>query len=168
MNLASRAALLAILAAFASACATHGPSASSARQQEVAQKGSMVMPFDLMKTTHFFDDRANGGVETITANNASDQEQVGLIRSHLTKESERFSRGDFSDPAAIHGNDMPGLAALERAGDKLHVSYRDVAGGASLTYASADPEVVRAIHDWFAAQRSDHDAHMHMMHGMGM
>ena len=62
---------------------------------------------------------------------------------------------------------MPGLAALEHAGDKLHVSYRDVPSGASLTYASADPAVVGAIHDWFAAQRSDHAAHMHM-HGMMM
>ncbi len=167
MNFTSRAALLCVIAAFASACAMHEPSASASRQQEVAQKGSAVMPFDLMKTTHFFDDDASGGIQTITANDRSDSGQVALIRSHLAKESQRFARGDFSDPAAIHGMDMPGLAVLGRAGDKLHVSYRDVPGGASLTYASADPAVVRAIHDWFAAQRSDHAAHMHM-HGMTM
>ena len=167
LNFVSRAALLAMLAALASACASHEPSASASRQEEVARKGSAVMPFDLMKTTHFFDGEPNGGIETITANDASDREQVGLIRSHLAKESDRFARGDFSDPAAIHGADMPGMAALARAGDKLHVSCRDVPGGASLTYASDDPAVVRAIHEWFAAQRSDHATHMHM-HGMTM
>ncbi len=167
MSLASKAALLAAVASLAAACATHEPSASDSRHEEVAQKGSAVMPFDLMKTTHFFDDDASGGIETITANDRSDSRQVELIRSHLAKESERFARGDFSDPAAIHGADMPGLAALERAGEKLHVSYREVPGGASLAYASADPAVVGAIHDWFAAQRSDHEAHMHM-HGMTM
>lgn len=167
MNFASKVVLLAALATLAAGCAMHEPSASASRHEEVAQKGSTVMPFDLMKTTHFFDDDASGGVETITANDRSDAQQVELIRSHLAKESQRFARGDFSDPAAIHGADMPGLAALERAGGQLHVSYREVPGGASLTYASADPEVIRAIHDWFAAQRSDHEAHMHM-HGMMM
>jgi len=165
MRFASRLALAALLAALASACATHEASVLAAREREVARKGSAVMPFDLAKTTHFFDDAANGGIETITANDASDREQVDLVRSHLAKESELFSRGDFSDPAAIHGADMPGLAELGRAGDKLHVAYREVPGGASLTYASADPGVIAAIHDWFAAQRSDHAAHMHM-HGM--
>jgi hypothetical protein len=162
MRPACRAILLASLAVVAAACATHTPSAS--RQEEVARKGAVVMPFDLAKTTHFFDDRPDGGIETVKANDASDARQAALIRSHLAEEAQRFARGDFSDPAAIHGADMPGMAALERAGAKLRVSYREVPGGASLTYASADPAVVAAIHQWFAAQRSDHAAHEHM-HG---
>jgi hypothetical protein len=160
MKPAFRFALLAALTLFASACASHSPSAS--RQEEVARKGAVVMPFDLAKTTHYFDDRPDGGVETVTANDASDAEQAALIRSHLAEEARRFARGDFSDPAAIHGADMPGMAVLERAGAKLRVSYREVPGGASLTYASVDPAAVAAIHEWFAAQRSDHAAHEHM------
>ena len=157
----------ALLALLAAACTmpAHEHPASASRQEEVARKGSTVMPFDLMKTTHFFDDDAHGGVETITANDPADARQVALIRSHLAKEAQRFARGDFSDPAAIHGEDMPGLAALRTAGGKLHVSYRELPAGASLAYASDDPSVVAAIHDWFAAQRSDHAAHEHMMHG---
>lgn len=167
MNLVSRAAILAALAAFASACATHEHSASASRQEEVARKGSVVMPFDLMKTTHFFDDGAQGGTETVTANDPGDTQQVALIRSHLAKEALLFSRGDFSDPAAIHGENMPGLATLRAARGKLSVSYRELPAGASVVYASQDPAVVAAIHDWFAAQRADHAAHMHM-HGMTM
>lgn len=132
------------------------------RQEQVATKGAVVMPFDLSRTTHYFDDTANGGVETVTANDKADQEQATLIRSHLAREAGLFGHGDFSDPAAIHGRDMPGLAVLSKAGGKLQIAYRDVPGGASLAYTSPDSTVVSAIHQWFAAQRADHAAHGHM------
>jgi hypothetical protein len=132
------------------------------RQADVARKGAMVMPFDLAKTTHYFDDNATGGIETVKANDLHDAQQVTLIRSHLAKEAEHFAHGDFSDPATIHGNHMPGMAQLAAAGNALLVTYEEVPGGASLTYTSRDQAVVTAIHDWFAAQRSDHAAHAHL------
>lgn len=132
------------------------------RQAEVARRGAEVMPFDLTRTTHFFDNTAQGGVETITANDATDAAQVALIRSHLAAEAERFGRGDFSDPARIHGQDMAGLAALESAGSRLHVQYAELPAGARLVYLSDDPAVIAAIHRWFEAQRRDHNAHSHM------
>ena len=155
------AATAVVAAALLGGCA-HMQGSGPSRQQEVARKGSVVMPFDLMRTTHFFDDNATGGIETITANDHADAEQVALIRGHLSKEAGRFGRGDFSDPARIHGTDMPGMAALAAAGSRLQVTYREMPGGASLTFASQDPGVVASVHQWFAAQRSDHAAHMHM------
>jgi len=149
--------LLCVSAAFA---AEMEPKMS--RQDEGALKGATVMPFDLARTTHFFDDTPGGGIETITANDKKDARQIALIRSHLAEEAKRFGRGDFSDPAKIHGQDMPGLDALARAGDKLQVQYRKLPAGASLSYASADAAVIAAVHAWFAAQRSDHAAHAHM------
>jgi hypothetical protein len=122
------------------------------------------MPFDLARTTHFFDDTDQGGVETITANDASDAGQIALIRSHLTVEAERFARSDFSDPARIHGRDMAGLVALESVGSRLHVQYAELSTGARIVYSSDDPAVITAIHQWFDAQRRDHDAHSHMSH----
>jgi hypothetical protein len=153
-----------VLSSLLGGCASSGHEhmAGPSRQEEVAMKGASVMPFDLMRTTHFFDDTATGGVETVTANDKSDAEQVTLIRSHLATEAERFGRGDFSDPAKIHGADMRGLAALSNAGAKLRVAYLDVPGGARLAFESRDPAVIAAIHDWFAAQRADHAAHGHM------
>ena len=149
--------LLCISVAFAAE-----PGSKMSREDEVALKGATVMPFDLMRTTHFFDDTPGGGVETITANDTKDARQIALIRSHLAEEAKRFGRGDFSDPAKIHGKDMPGLDALARAGDKLQVRYRQLPAGASLSYASADAAVIAGVHAWFAAQRSDHAAHSHM------
>ena len=156
-------ATLAALIGTMVACAGD-PAAPTSRQQDVARKGASVMPFDLMRTTHFFDDTPGGGIETITANDPRDAQQSALIRSHLATEAKRFGRGDFSDPAQIHGHDMAGLAELARAGDKLQVEYADVPAGARLTFASRDPAVVTAVHAWFAAQRSDHAAHMHLHH----
>ena len=138
------------------------PGSKTTRQDEVALKGATVMPFDLARTAHFFDDTPGGGTETVTANDAKDARQVALIRSHLAEEAKRFRRGDFSDPAKIHGQDMPGLDALARAGGKLQVKYRKLPAGASLSYASADAAVIASVHAWFAAQRSDHAAHSHM------
>jgi hypothetical protein len=138
------------------------PGPKNSRQDEVARTGASVMPFDLTHTTHFFDDTSSGGVESITANDKSDAQQIALIQSHLAVEATRFGNGDFSDPAKIHGQDMPGLAELTRAGSKLQVRYEKLPAGASLTYASRDPAVATAVHTWFAAQRSDHAAHSHM------
>ena len=140
----------------------HGMQASQTRQAEVARKGATVMPFDLTRTTHFFDDLKTGGVETVSANDKTDSGQIRLVRAHLSAEAKRFSHGDFSDPAKIHGENMPGLAELSHAGAKLRVKYKSLPAGASLTYSSRDEVVVAAIHEWFAAQRSDHMAHMHM------
>ena len=151
---------LAIAGLLAGACGTVSNGTPS-RQDEVARKGATVMPFDLARTTHFFDDNATGGVQTVTANEKLDPVQVDLVRAHLATEAEHFARGDFSDPARIHGNGMPGLQALARGSARLRVTYRDIPGGASLAFSSDDPALVEAIHAWFAAQRSDHDAHAH-------
>lgn len=135
--------------------------AQTSRQDEVARKGAAVMPFDLARTRHFFEDNPAGGVETVTANDERDVGQIELIRAHLQKEAQRFARGEFSDPSAIHGADMPGLSALAAAGSKLHVAYSSLPTGASIAFSSTDAATVSAIHQWFAAQRSDHGAHAH-------
>ena len=86
------------------------------------------MPFDLARTTHFFDDTPSGGIETITANDPRDTRQTALIRSHLTAEAKRFGHGDFSDPAQIHGQEMPGLVELARAGRQVAGEVREGCG----------------------------------------
>jgi hypothetical protein len=89
----------------------------------------------------------------------ADAEQVSLIREHLSEEAERFSRGDFHDPAMIHGDDMAGIHALVVGYEKLVVAFAEVEGGAEIRYSSADPDLVVALHEWFDAQLSDHGDH---------
>ena len=127
------------------------------RQAEVSQRGKDVMPFSLAATTHLFAKSANGGTQQVVARNASDAEQVKLAREHLQQIREQFLKGDFSGPSHIHGADMPGLAALKTARlGQITIDYKDVAGGGELTYKTADPALVAALHQWFDAQLSDH------------
>lgn len=128
------------------------------RQAQVAAAGARVMPFDLDRTTHVFEPVEDGGVQTVVSDDG-DAEQVALIRSHLAVEAEKFARGDFHDPAMIHGDDMAGMHALVMGHDRLTITYRDVADGGEIRYRTEDPELVSAVHSWFEAQVLDHGHH---------
>ncbi|GAA1580951.1 hypothetical protein GCM10009789_38530 [Kribbella sancticallisti] len=126
------------------------------RRAEVAARGADVMPFDLTRTTHVFSKNATGGVQTVTANDPADTTQIELIRGHLREEATKFTRGDFADPAAIHGHDMPGLAELRAGAARVDVRYEQLEDGATLSYSTEEPQLVKGIHAWFEAQSSDH------------
>jgi hypothetical protein len=144
------------LLAFAALAA---PAADGARQAEVARRGADVMPFSLAATTHVFTRTGDGGSQRVVAKDSADAAQVRLVRQHLRQLEAQFRKGDFSGPAHIHGNDMPGLAGLRAARPgEVAIAYREVDGGAVLTYRSANPALVAALHQWFDAQLSDHGA----------
>ncbi|PCJ34265.1 MAG: aspartate carbamoyltransferase [Cellvibrionales bacterium] len=134
--------------------------ASEERLDEVARKGSHVMPFDLEATTHVFSRTTSGGVQKIVVKKKTDVEQLLLIREHLLQISTAFDERDFSSPAEIHGDVMPGLAELRVAqtGD-LSITYKELPDGASLTYSTEKPYLVNALHRWFDAQLRDHSRH---------
>ncbi len=119
------------------------------------------MPFSMTATMHRFVPTRNGGVQTVFVHDG-DPRQVMLVRSHLRKEAVAFARGDFADPATIHGDAMPGLHALHVGAKRIRVHYAEVRSGATITYATTDPALVSAIHAWFKAQVSDHGAHATM------
>ncbi len=136
-----------------------GTLGAQARQEEVADRGAGVMPFDLEETTHVFEATGSGGVEKVTADNPTDTEQILLVREHLREEASKFSRGDFSDPAEIHGEDMPGLKELEAGVEGIDFRYAELPNGAQIEYVTDDPALVSALHRWFEAQLSDHGEH---------
>jgi hypothetical protein len=139
--------------------ASRQASGSMERNAMVEAKGTQVMPFDQNKTTHIFQKTPEGGVESVVANDVQDQQQIGLIRSHLQEEATKFTRGNYEDPARIHGMDMPGLRELEVGYGRVHVVYADLPNGANITYTSSDPVLVEAIQAWFNRQVADHGAH---------
>jgi hypothetical protein len=138
-----------------------GDDRAAERRAQVAERGEEVMPFDLDATTHTFTDTGTGGVQLVTADDPDDERQIELIRGHLREEKERFSRGDFDDPAAIHGEDMPGVAELAAGYDRITVAYAERPAGAELVYTTDDPELVEAVHAWFERQVMDHGEHAH-------
>ncbi|GAA4905287.1 hypothetical protein HD597_003236 [Nonomuraea thailandensis] len=152
---------LAVIAAASAACATGDQSGRSTaeRQAEIAAKSRQVMPFDLERTTHRFAKTGTGGEQTVTAEDPADAQQIALIRRHLSEEVTRFGKGDFGDPASIHGGEMPGLRELSAGHDRIDVRYTEAASGARITYTTADASLIKALHAWFDAQVSDHGPH---------
>jgi hypothetical protein len=157
--LAAALATLAVAAAVYVLIGQNEQQAMAGRQAEIAARGRQVMPFDLERTTHRFTKSATGGVQTVTADDPADAQQVKLIREHLTQEASGFSRGDYGDPASIHGTDMPGLRELEQGHSRIDIRFADLPAGARLTYTTSDPSMVKALHAWFDAQLSDHGRH---------
>ena len=137
------------------------------RQADVARRGADVMPFSLKATTHVFTATSDGGTQRVVAKSLTDTKQVDLVRGHLRELQAQFLNGDFSGPSHIHGSDMPGLAELKSSKiGQVAIDYKDVEGGAELTYRTADPKLVEALHAWFDAQLHDHGSdamagHMH-------
>ena len=84
---------------------------------------------------------------------------IELVEGFADAGSDRFRRGDFTDPARIHGDEMPGLAALRAGAGSMTVDYADTAGGALITYTSPDAALVASLHAWIDAQVSDHGGH---------
>ena len=128
------------------------------RRAQVRELGADVMPFSLDLTRHEFRDTATGGTQRVVLRNPPDAAQRTLIRSHLRTERDTFMRGDFSDPMATHGMQMPGIDELRASAGRMRVVYRDLPDGAELSYMSKEPGLVTALHAWFAAQTSDHGA----------
>jgi hypothetical protein len=139
--------------------ASMGTGGAQTRQEDVAKRGAQVMPFDLEQTMHMFQTLADGGRQTVTAQDPSNSAQIALIQAHLQEEAAKFQQGDFSDPATIHGEDMPGLAALKAGAGHIDVQYASLPNGAQIQYTMQEPGLIAALHQWFAAQRSDHGHH---------
>ncbi len=129
------------------------------RQALVATRGAQVMPFDLEQTIHVFQRLDDGGRQTVTVKDPSNARQIALIQSHLQHEADKFRQGDFSDPARIHGDEMPGLAELKAGFGQIDIRYTALPNGGEIRYTTANPSLVIALHRWFRTQVAEHGRH---------
>ncbi|MGB8151289.1 MAG: hypothetical protein WCE97_08880 [Candidatus Cybelea sp.] len=129
--------------------------ADNSHQNMVMEHGAQVMPFDQKQAVHMFLPSVTGGVIEIVVHDM-EATQIALVRAHLLQEAAMFVRGNYSDPAYIHGRTMPGLARLESGTSRVSVRYFETPSGAAIALASADQDLVSAIHQWLAAQQRDH------------
>lgn len=136
-----------------------GTALAQTMQEHVHGHGHEVMPFDLSRTLHVFRMTDDGGVQqVITRGDAPQPDQVHMIQHHLQMEAASFQQGNFSDPAHLHGADMPGLRELQAGAAKLQVRYSALPNGAQIELRSDERPLVTAIHRWFGAQLSEHGA----------
>lgn len=151
------ALLLAVLASvgvvFLTGCL---PQQQRERQAMVHEMGHQVMPFELSKTRHIFEMTESGGIQRVIVKDLSDKEQIALIQEHLQHLATGFRAGDFSDPASLHGTDMPGLKELAAGAVRIEIGYAALPNGGQITFTTDDLHLITAIHRWFGAQLSDH------------
>jgi hypothetical protein len=153
------AAAMGLIGMIGSVAGCAAPAGDASRQATVASRGAEVMPFDLNATTHTFTKTEAGGRQVVTAHDPNDRTQIDLIRQHLQAERANFANGNFSDPARIHGMDMPGVSELSAGYARITVTYAERPDGAELTYTTEDAALVAAIHAWFDRQLMDHGTH---------
>jgi hypothetical protein len=128
-------------------------------QEHVHGRGHEVMPFDLSKTIHVFRMTEDGGTQSVvTRGDAAQPEQVKLIQHHLMMEAAQFQKGNFADPARLHGPGMPGLKEMQSGASRIRVAYRPLPNGAEIRFSAKDIKLITAIHRWFGAQLSEHGA----------
>ena len=156
------AVIVASVVVFVFVVAGRDDQGSAAGHDAMTQHADDVMPFDLEGTTHTFVKTDSGGIEEVVADVSSDTHNIDLVRSHLEFEASEFRNGNFSDPAKIHGTDMPGLKELEAGAGQVDVRYEAIPVGARITYSSTEHALVAALHAWFDRQTADH-----AMPGMG-
>ncbi|MGA9334742.1 MAG: hypothetical protein WBV39_10740 [Rudaea sp.] len=134
------------------------PLLAQTRQQHIHHMSHGVMPFDMAKTLHVFKMTERGGIERVVTRGAAANDQIALIRQHLQHEARKFQKGDYSDPARLHGADMPGLKELQKGASGITVSYAALPNGAEISFETRDLHLLTAIHRWFGAQLSEHGA----------
>ncbi len=145
------------LMTFAVALLAATPAPAQHAGHAAAHLGAQVMPFDLVRSLHVFTPTARGGTQEVTSRDG-DATQVRLIQAHLRHEADAFARGDYGDPMAIHGTNMPGVETLRQGAGRVRVSFELIGSGARLRFETADPRLVAALHEWFRAQVHDHGA----------
>ena len=128
------------------------------RQEHVHQMAHSVMPFDMSKTVHIFKMTESGGVMRVVAKDSGAADQIALIQKHLQHEAGQFEEGNYSDPAMLHGANMPGLKELQEGASHVKVSYSALPDGAEITFETKDIHLLTAVHRWFGAQLSEHGA----------
>jgi hypothetical protein len=136
------------------------PTWAQTTQQHVHRVGHEVMPFDLSTSVHIFKMTDTGGVQQVVLRDpkAVNPKQVSLIQHHLQHEASEFQKGNFADPATLHGAAMPGLKELQADASKIRVTYSELPSGAQITFETSDVHALTALHRWFGAQLSEHGA----------
>jgi hypothetical protein len=115
------------------------------------------MPFDLARSTHIFTPTADGGTQEVVSKDG-DPQQIAQIRDHLRKEAAAFARGNYTDPASIHGAGMPGLKELKAGADRIRIAFEELPQGARLRFSTRDAALIASLHQWFEAQVREHGA----------
>lgn len=124
------------------------------------ERGTMAMGVDQYSSTHLFDSLEDGGrIEFLM--DFDDEEGIAGIRAHLVEIVQAFERGDFTIPAFIHAQEVPGTDVMRARRSSIRYEIRELPRGGEIRLTTRDPVVLKSIHDFMAFQREDHRAGGH-------
>ena len=114
--------------------AAHGDSAFRAMQA----RGQDVMGVDQYTSVLRFDPVAAGGRIELQRDR-DDSAGVAMIRAHMRSIARTFAAGDFTAPATVHFETVPGVATMRTRRAAIHYDVTDLPRGAALRIRSSDP-----------------------------
>ena len=150
MNSRSLVWLIAIAAA---PLAAQGTTDSSFAAMQ--HRGAMVMGVDQYTSQHRFDLLTDGGRISLVRD-ANDTAGVRTIRAHMQDIAKAFAAGDFEHALEVHQHDLPGAAVMRQRRGAIRYAVDTLPGGGAVRITSTDSLAVRAIHQFLAAQRREH------------
>ena len=120
-------------------------------------RGKQFMGFDQEATAHHFILTKDGGRIEVNAKAADDAKSAGEIRVHLRHIAQAFRSGDFSVPALVHDQTVPGVAAMKAAGAALTYTFEETDRGGLIRISGSTPDAVAAVHEFLKFQIKDHE-----------
>jgi hypothetical protein len=123
----------------------------------IQRRGQQAMGVDQYTSTHKFDALPDGGRIELQRD-SDDSAGVAVIRAHIRDIAAAFRNGDFSTPAFVHMQRVPGTTVMAAKRKVITYEPKDLPRGAELRIRTTDPEALIAIHEFMAFQRSDHHA----------
>lgn len=119
------------------------------------RRGQMVMGVDQYTSQHTFNLLPDGGrISLVRA--ATDTAGVRKIRAHMSDIAHAFAVGDFEHAFQVHQHELPGTAEMRERRNAIHYAVDTLPGGGAVRISSNDSVAVRAIHEFLAAQRMEH------------
>jgi hypothetical protein len=145
------------------AACSRGPGESARREAAAADpafaavqsRGHAAMGVDQYTSTHRFEPLPDGGRIELQRD-GTDSAGATRIREHMRQIASSFASGDFRLPGFVHARAVPGTDIMAARRAEISYTVQDLPRGAALRLSSASPEVVGAIHEFLAFQRTDH------------
>ena len=136
--------------------AQHMAAMSHDQGTAVEQRGDAVMGFDHARTTHHFLLATDGGAIQVEANDPKDTQSVTQIRAHLTQVAKAFATGDFEMPHKVHDRTLAGVPGMSHFKTAISYRYEETERGARVRISTADPQALKAVHEFLRDQIQDH------------
>ena len=136
--------------------AAAAPQMDHEKHMAMLKRGEKAMGFDQTRTSHHFRLSPDGGTIEVRANDPRDAALRGQVVAHLTMIAGQFSRGDFSTPVAVHGEEPAGVAALKRFGAQISYTFVPDDAGGRVVISTKSKDAVAAVHDFLRYQIREH------------